>query len=57
MQDLIISTWSKLNNNKSPSKLTGLLPFTQALVILNLDKPLKLKDRTLNSKRKKFNNL
>jgi hypothetical protein len=32
----------------------GLLVFAQALAILNVDKPLKLKERTLPSKRDKF---
>jgi hypothetical protein len=53
-QDLIINTWSKLNNNnKNPSKFKGLLVFALALVILNLDKPLKVKARTSYSKRGK----
>jgi hypothetical protein len=34
------------------TKLRGLLSFALAIVILNLNKPLKLKDRTLYSKRK-----
>jgi hypothetical protein len=50
IQDLLINTWRKLDN-KSPSKLRGLLTFALALVILNLNKPLKLKDRTLYSKK------
>jgi hypothetical protein len=39
---------------KSPSKLEGLLAFALTLAILNLDKPLKLKDSPLHSKREKF---
>jgi hypothetical protein len=42
---------------KSPSSLNDLLPFALALIILNLDKPIKLKDRTLHSKRNNFYNL
>jgi hypothetical protein len=55
-QDLIINTWRKLDN-KNPSKFKGLLVFALALVILNLDKLLKLKGRKLYSKRGKFCNL
>jgi hypothetical protein len=47
-QDLIINT----GVNWTITKLKGLLPFALPLVILNLHKPLKLKDRTLNLKEK-----
>jgi hypothetical protein len=39
---------------KSLLKLKGLMAFALALTILNLDKPLKLKDNTLHFKREKF---